>query len=179
MLFVIDGAAALRQALRETWGDLAVVQRCQLHKLRNVLEHLPEATRPRIRKAIADAYELESAKLAQRRLEQLARALEREHPSAARSLREGLDETLALQRLGIQGALWKTLRSTNPIENLNSSIVNGRHLLRVKRTPSFAHLPSGSSCFWSGRRGSIPRRPDGLHPAARAVAAARSSSRSR
>jgi transposase-like protein len=131
MLFVIDGAAALRQALRETWGDLAVVQRCQLHKLRNVLEHLPEATRPRIRKAIADAYELESAKLAQRRLEQLARALEREHPSAARSLREGLDETLALQRLGIQGALWKTLRSTNPIENLNSSIA--RFTRNVKR----------------------------------------------
>jgi hypothetical protein len=57
--------------------------------------------------------------------------------------------------------------------------VNGRHLLRDKRTPSFAHLPSGSSFFWSGRRGSIPRRPDVLHPAARVIAAARSSSRSR
>jgi hypothetical protein len=66
--------------------------------------------------------EVESAKTAKRRLEQLARGLEDQHPSAARSLREGLEETLTLQRLGIRGALWKTLRSTNPIENLNSAI---------------------------------------------------------
>ena len=78
--------------------------------------------RPRIRKALNEVYELENAKTAKRRLEQLARALEDEHPSAARSLREGLEETLTLQRLGIRDALWKTLRSTNPIENLNSAI---------------------------------------------------------
>jgi transposase-like protein len=123
LLFVIDGAAALRKALRDTFGDLAVVQRCQLHKIRNVLGHLPEAMRPRIHKALAEAYALPSAKVAKRRLEQLARALEKAHPSAARSLREGLEETLTLQRLGIpEGALRDTLRSTNPIENLNSVI---------------------------------------------------------
>ena len=122
LLFVIDGSAALRKALRESLGDLAVVQRCQVHKLRNVLEHLPEAMRPRIRKALHEAYQLENAKTAKRRLEQLARALEEQQPSAARSLREGLEETLTLQRLGIRGALWKTLRSTNPIENLNGAI---------------------------------------------------------
>jgi len=131
MLFVIDGASALRQALRETFGDLAEVQRCQVHKLRNVLEHLPEPMRPRIHKAICSAYELDNAKLAKRRLEQLARGLDREHPSAARSLREGLEETLTVQRLGIRGALWKTLRSTNPIENLNSGIA--RFTRNVKR----------------------------------------------
>jgi transposase-like protein len=131
MLFVIDGSGALRQALRETWGELAVIQRCQVHKRRNVLEHLPEAMRPRIRKAIEEAYGLEDAKLAKRRLEQLARGLDGEHPSAARSLREGLDETLTLQRLGIRGALGKTLRSTNPIENLNGGIA--RFTRNVKR----------------------------------------------
>jgi len=128
MLFVIDGSGALRQALRETWGELAVIQRCQVHKRRNVLEHLPEAMRPRIRRAIEDGYGLE---LAKRRLEQLARGLEGEHPSAARSLREGLDETLTLQRLGIRGALARTLRSTNPIENLNGGIA--RFTRNVKR----------------------------------------------
>jgi transposase-like protein len=122
MLFVIDGAAALRKALRELWGDLAVVQRCQIHKLRNVTDHLPETMRPRVRKAIDEAYRLENAQLAKRRLEQLAQGLELEHPSAASSLREGMDETLTLQRLGIRGTLWGTLRSTNPIENLNGSI---------------------------------------------------------
>jgi transposase-like protein len=122
LLFVIDGSAALRKALRESFGDLAQVQRCQAHKIRNVLEHLPEEMRPRIRKALHEAYQLENAKTAKRRLEQLARGLEDEHPSAARSPREGLEETLTLQRLGIRGALWKTLRSTNPIENLNGAI---------------------------------------------------------
>jgi transposase-like protein len=122
MLFVIDGSAALRKALRELWGDLAEVQRCQIHKLRNVIEHLPESMRPRIRKAIDEAYRMENAQLAKRRLEQIAQGLDQEHPSAASSLREGLDETLTLQRLGIRGTLWNTLRSTNPIENLNGSI---------------------------------------------------------
>jgi transposase-like protein len=122
MLFVIDGSAALRKALRELWGDLGVVQRCQIHKLRNVIEHLPESMRPRIRKAIDEAYRMENAQLAKRRLEQIAQGLDQEHPSAANSLREGLDETLTLQRLGIRGTLWNTLRSTNPIENLNGSI---------------------------------------------------------
>jgi transposase-like protein len=131
LLFVIDGAIALRKALQEIFGNLAVVQRCQIHKLRNVLEHLPEALRPRIRKAIEDAYRLENAELAKRRLEQLAKGLAKQHPSAAASLREGLDETLTLQRLGIRGTLWKSLRSTNPIENLNGAIA--RFTRNVKR----------------------------------------------
>lgn len=122
LLFVVDGAKALRKALRESFGDLAVVQRCQVHKLRNVLEHLPERLRASIAKAMHQAWSAADPKLARRQLERLAASLDKQHPSAAASLREGLDETLTLQRLGIQGALYRTLRSTNAIENLNGSV---------------------------------------------------------
>jgi transposase-like protein len=130
-LFGIDGAQALRKALREVFGDRAVVQRCQVHKERNVLEHLPERMRPSVRRAIRQAYASEDAALAERQLERLADSLERAHPGAAASLREGLEETLTLQRLGITGALYRTLRSTNAIENMNGLI--GRFTRNVKR----------------------------------------------
>lgn len=131
LLFVIDGAGGLRKAILETFGTRGVVHRCQLHKIRNVQGHLPKSLRSRIGKAMEQAYKLSKPKLAARRFEQLARSLETEHPSAAASLREGIAETLTLQRLGIRGALWKTLRSTNPIENLNSGIA--RFTRNVKR----------------------------------------------
>ena len=130
-LFVIDGAKGLRRALHEVFGKTAVVQRCQVHKRRNVLDHLPEPMRPSVLQAIRQAYDSEDVKLAQRQLERLAHSLDRTHPGAAASLREGLEETLTLQRLGIQGALYRTLRSTNPIENLNSLV--GRFSKNVKR----------------------------------------------
>src|SRR5438552_1661936 len=105
--------------------------RHEVHKARNVLEHLPEALRPRIRRALNDAYGLADATLAQRRLEQLAAGLDQTHPGAAASLREGLEETLTLQRLGVTGALYRTLRSTNAIENLNGLV--GRFVRNVRR----------------------------------------------
>ena len=98
---------------------------------RNVLDHLPEAMRPRIGRALEDAYALADATLAQRRLEQLAAGLDRTHPGAAASLREGLAETLTLQRLGVTGALYRTLRSTNAIENLNGLV--GTFVRNVRR----------------------------------------------
>ena len=130
-LFIIDGGTGLRKAIRQSCGPLGVVHRCQVHKLRNVLEHLPEAERPRIRRALAEAYALPDAALATRRLTQLAAGLERAHPGAAASLREGLEETLTLQGLGVTGALYRTLRSTNPIENLNGLI--GHFIRNVRR----------------------------------------------
>ena len=114
---------ALRTAIRRVFGTLGVVHRCQVHKLRNVLEHLPEELRPSVRHAMRQAYDpATSAASAQRQLERLAASLAPDHPGAAASLREGLEETLTLQTLGISGALWKTLRSTNPIENLNGGV---------------------------------------------------------
>lgn len=130
-LFVIDGGTGLRKAIRETCGAHGLVHRCHVHKQRNVLEHLPEALRPRIKRAMAEAYGLADTTLAQRRLEQLAAGLERTHPGAAASLREGLAETLTLHRLGVTGALYRTLRSTNPIENLNGLV--GHFTRNVRR----------------------------------------------
>jgi putative transposase len=121
-LFGIDGSQALRKAIREVWGSAGVVQRCQVHKTRNVLEHLPDAARPRVRAQLRKAYDEATYATAKAILERLARDLKHDHPGAAASLREGLEETLTLQRLGIRGALFRTLRSTNAIENLNGTI---------------------------------------------------------
>ncbi len=131
LLFIVDGGTGLRKAIREHCARAALVHRCHIHKRRNVLEHLPEAMRPRIGRALDEAYALADAALAQRRLEQLAAGLERTHPGAAASLREGLAETLTLQRLGVTGALYRTLRSTNAIENLNGLV--GQFVRNVRR----------------------------------------------
>ena len=130
-LWVIDGAKALRRAIRDIFGETAAVQRCQVHKLRNVLEHLPESMRPSVRRAMRDAWNSRDAELGLRQLERLARSLAREHPGAAGSLREGMEETLTVQRLGIDGALARTLQTTNPIENLNGAVAH--HTRNVRR----------------------------------------------
>jgi transposase-like protein len=130
-LWVIDGAKALRRAIRDLFGEAVLVQRCQVHKLRNVIEHLPEHVHASVRRAINDAWQSRDPALALKQLERLACSLEREHPGATGSLREGLEETLTVQRLGIDGALYLTLRSTNPIENLNGAVAH--HTRNVKR----------------------------------------------
>jgi transposase-like protein len=131
LLFVIDGSKALRKALRDVFGGLALVQRCQVHKQRNVLDHLPQALRPSVVQALRQAWDATSAELARRQLERLAASLESNHPGAAASIREGLGDTLTLQALGIGGPLYRTLRSTNPIENLNGSVAD--YTKNVKR----------------------------------------------
>jgi len=132
MLFVIDGARALRKAIADTYGELGLVQRCQEHKRRNVLDHLPDHMHGHVERALEQAWEAQSVKVAKRQLERLASSLDREHPGAAGSVREGLEETLTLIDLvDVDGALYKTLRTTNPIENLNSSLA--RYTRNVKR----------------------------------------------
>jgi transposase-like protein len=96
LLFVIDGSKALRKAIRDVFGELALVHRCQIHKERNVLEHLPQTLRPSVRRALRQAWASSSADLARRQLERLAASLDAEHPGAAASLREGMEETLIL-----------------------------------------------------------------------------------
>lgn len=121
-LFVIDGAKALRSAVRKIFGDLGVVQRCQIHKQRNIIGHLPEGMHESVRTILKEAWSLTDSKLAKKRIERLASSLEADHPGAAASVLEGLEETLTLQSLGIKGTLYRKLRSTNAIENLNSGI---------------------------------------------------------
>jgi len=122
ILFAIDGGKGVRSAITKTFGVLAPVQRCQVHKLRNVLDHLPDHLKAGTRRAMLDAYNCSDAATAKKQLERLAGSLEREHPGAAASLREGLDETLTLLRLGISGWLYRSLRSTNIIENVNGAV---------------------------------------------------------
>jgi len=131
VVFVIDGSKALRKAITQTFGALALIQRCPVHKRRNVLDHLPQSARPSAKRALDDAWNADDADLAKRQLERLARSLEREHPGAAASIREGLDETLTLMRLGLRGTLLKSLRSTNAIESVNDKIAT--YARRVKR----------------------------------------------
>ena len=118
ILFVIDGGKALRRAIKDVFGEQALVHRCHRHKERNVTDLLPERDRPVILAKIRGAWSLDNADVAQERLERLASELERTWPDAAGSLREGLSETLTLMRLGIGGQLAKTLCSTNPCESM-------------------------------------------------------------
>jgi len=117
VLVVLDGSKALRAAVNEVFGAVPV-QRCHRHKERNVLDHLPERDRPAVKARLRRAWASEDHKQALDALNTLAGELERSHPGAAASLREGLEETLTLTRLGIHGRLKKTLASTNPIESM-------------------------------------------------------------
>jgi putative transposase len=118
ILFVIDGAKALRRAIKDVFGEHALVHRCHRHKERNVCDLLPERDRDQVRARIRAAWALTDRELARDRLELLAAELDRTWPDAAGSLREGLAETLTLMRLGITGQLAKTISSTNPCESM-------------------------------------------------------------
>jgi putative transposase len=125
----IDGAKALRAAVVKVF-DHPVIGRCQLHKLRNVADKLPDHLAATVTKRMRAAYHAESAILAEAQLEALAKELERTHPGAAGSLREGLSETLTVLRLGVPPTLARTLRSTNSIESMISICRN--HSANVK-----------------------------------------------
>jgi putative transposase len=131
LLIVIDGAKALHKAVVEVFGAHGLIQRCREHKKRNVTDALPERLRAAVRSAMNQAYATRDPKRARRLLEGLARRLEHQHPGAASSLREGLEETLTVMRLGLPENLERVLSSTNLIENLFSRVREiGR---RVKR----------------------------------------------
>jgi putative transposase len=118
ILFVIDGAKALRKAIKGVFGEHALVHRCHRHKERNVCDLLPERDQLQILARIRGAWALTNPLLAEERLELLASELDRTWPDAAASLREGMGDTLTLMRLGIDGQLAKTLCSTNPCESM-------------------------------------------------------------
>jgi putative transposase len=130
LLVVIDGAKALRRAVTEVFNH-PVIQRCQLHKLRNVTDRLPDAVASVVAKRMRAAYHNSDPLIAQAELEALARELDRSHPGAAASLREGLAETLTIGRLGVPPTLARTLRSTNTIESMIE--ICRDHAANVKR----------------------------------------------
>jgi transposase-like protein len=130
LLVVLDGAKALRRAVTDVF-DHPVIQRCQLHKLRNVTDRLPDALASVVAKRMRAAYHHTDPLVAQAELEALARELDRSHPGAAASLREGLAETLTIARLGVPPTLARTLRSTNSIESMIA--ICRDHASNVKR----------------------------------------------
>jgi putative transposase len=127
---VLDGAKALSRAIRDVF-DKPVIHRGQEHKIRNVRDRLPEKLRSLVQQRMRQAYHAETALAAEAKLTALAKELDKTHPAAAASLREGLQETLTVLRLGVPPTLACTLRSTNPIESLISICRN--HSTNVKR----------------------------------------------
>ena len=121
-LFIVDGAKALTKAIRRTFGADIPIQRCQVHKARNVTERLDRKHHAAVRRALRQAWEMADAEKAERLLRNLARRLEVEAPGVSRSLLEGLDEILTVTRLGLPPELRRSLASTNIIESMNSVI---------------------------------------------------------
>jgi len=121
-LFVIDGAKALRAGIEEVFGSDQPVQRCRNHKLRNVLDELPDEQQQQTLNLMRAAWQCATPEEGEKRLEQLARFLERDYESAARSLREGMAEMFTLQRLKLPPSLYKCLATTNVIESPQSGV---------------------------------------------------------
>ena len=131
VLLVIDGGKAIYHALRDKWGDVALVQRCREHKRRNVIGLLPADHHAWVNRQLNQAWQLGDASEAEAALRTLAAKIERTHPDAAASLREGLAETVTINRLGVTGTLARTLATTNPMES-TVDIVKA-HARNVKR----------------------------------------------
>ena len=136
-LFIVDGAKAVASVIRRKFPG-SEIQRCQIHKRRNVVEHLPDTYHADVERRLKAAYAMSSYKEAKAALHRVLDYLERLNPSAARSLEEGLEETLTLHRLGVADALRVSLKSTNIIESSLSRVeqVSGR----VKRWRAGDHL---------------------------------------
>jgi len=123
-LFIIDGAKALSRAIRRSFGRHTPIQRCQIHKARNIMERLPKPLHASVRRVLRQAWELADASKAEKLLRNLAQRLERDAPGVSGSLLEGLDEILTVTRLGLPAELRRSLACTNIIENMMGTIRN-------------------------------------------------------
>ena len=121
-LFIIDGSRALLKAIRASFGRNTPIQRCQIHKARNIIERLPKSLHASVRRTLRQAWELDDADKAEKLIRNLARRLEREAPGVSASILEGLDEILTVTRLRLPIELRRSLACTNIIENMNGSI---------------------------------------------------------
>ena len=121
-LFIIDGAKALSKAIRRTFGPAAAIQRCQIHKARNVMERLPKSLHASVRRVLRQAWELDDADKAEKLLCNLAQRLERDWSGVSGSILEGIDEILTVTRLGLPKELRRSLACTNMIENVMGTV---------------------------------------------------------
>ena len=121
-LFIIDGSKALAKAIRHSFGRHAPIQRCQIHKARNIMERLSPGLHASVRRALRQAWELDDADKAEKLLRNLAQRLERDAPGVSKSILEGLDEILTVSRLGLPAQLKRALACTNIIENMMGTV---------------------------------------------------------
>ena len=121
-LFIIDGAKALAKAIRRSFGRHTPIQRCQIHKARNIMERLAPAVHASVRRALRQAWELDDADKAEKLIRNLAQRLERDAPGVSKSILEGLDEILTVSRLGLPAELRRSLACTNIIENMMGTV---------------------------------------------------------
>ena len=137
-LFLIDGSKALRKAIADTYGSDVPIQRCRVHKLRNVTDHLPHEARVWVSRKFRDALKETSVDAAKKAIEALARSLETKHPGAAASLREGLDDLLTVKRLDLPERIARSLSTTNSLESAFSRTRGVAHHVKRWRSGSMA-----------------------------------------
>jgi putative transposase len=121
-LFIVDGAKALSKAIRRTFGSAAAIQRCQIHKARNIMERLPKEHHAATRRVLRQAWEFDDADKAEKLIRNLARRLDQQWPGVAASILEGLDEILTVVRLKLPKELRRSLACTNIAENMMGTI---------------------------------------------------------
>lgn len=151
-LFVIDGSKALASAIRSFFGDDALIHRCQAHKKRNVQSYLSKSDGKVVGRRIEAAWKMRAYKKAREELIRIAKDLETRHPMAAASLREGMEETLTLHRLGLPALLRKSLRSTNIIESTFSLVRDLTRNVKYWSSTNMVHRWTGTSLLQAERR---------------------------
>lgn len=149
MLLVIDGAKALRKAVQMVLGEGALVQRCRIHKLRNVLDYLPKERQAQARWRLQNAWAQKDPKAAEKALRKVADWLEEFCPMAASSLLEGLEETLTVQRLKLQYHLARVLSNTNVIENCFSQVAHRTRRVKHWQSPQMILRWTASTLLWA------------------------------
>ncbi len=137
-LFIIDGSKALSKAIKRTFGRDTPIQRCQIHKGRNILERLPKSMHASVRSVLRQAWEIDDAAKAEKLLRNLARRLERDWEGVAASILEGLDEMLTVTRLGLPRELRRSLACTNIIEKVMGTVRRVCRNVKYWRSPSMA-----------------------------------------
>lgn len=163
LLIVIDGAKALRKAVKMIFGEQALVQRCRLHKMRNVLDHLPKEQQPQARWRLQRAWAQRDPKVAEQELRKVARWLEASWPMAAASLNEGLEETLTVQHLKLQRELVRVLSNTNVIENCFAQVAYRTRRVKQWQSPHMILRWAATTLLWAERHFRRIKGCDHLH----------------
>ncbi len=162
-LFIVDGAKALSKAIKRTFGPVAALQRCQVHKGRNIIERLDESLHAGVKKALRQAWDQDDAEKAERLMKNLARRLETEAPGVSASILEGLDEILTVIRLGLPPKLRRSLACTNAIENALGTVRMVQHNVKRWRNAEMA-LQWTAAGLLEAQKTSVASRPTGNSP---------------